>query len=236
MELSGEVIGGRFFTGVDGIQFASRPAAAFLSEMGERRASGGAPVTGSEGVKGTKDAPVTPPDSSPDPSPEAGVYLLNACDPASPCGLGIDMWDRKLPQRIPSNHIIFRRSAGICELLLVSRRNGREVEFLAPPPAETQGRAWAEERDESGAGEDTSGSRAKSAAEEQDGASALEAPGDTFTAVIDALVLSLSRAVDPPHRLRIEKINGKSSKDSPYRSLLEEFGFRADHKGLVFHR
>jgi ATP-dependent Lhr-like helicase len=57
------------------------------------------------------------------------VYWMNACDPASPCGLGIDMYDGFLPTRLPSNHLVFHGS----RLVLISQKHGKEITVLTEP-------------------------------------------------------------------------------------------------------
>jgi hypothetical protein len=49
---------------------------------------------------------------------------MNACDPASPCGVLDGM-----PPRVPSTWLAFRGP----RLVLVARRNGREIECRVPP-------------------------------------------------------------------------------------------------------
>ena len=55
------------------------------------------------------------------------VFWMNAKDPASPCGLGLDALD--LPQRVAATHLVYR---GV-ELVLVSKRSGKQLEFRRPP-------------------------------------------------------------------------------------------------------
>jgi ATP-dependent Lhr-like helicase len=105
MELSGEVTGGHFIEGIEGIQFISRQAVSLLGH--------------SEAEKEDRTA-------------GERIIMLNACDPASPCGLGLDIWQGKMPARIASTHIVFRDLFPESELLLVSRRWGTELEFMRP--------------------------------------------------------------------------------------------------------
>jgi ATP-dependent Lhr-like helicase len=95
MELSGEVLSGRFFEGIPGLQFASPQA--FEELRGEL--------------------------------PEDAVYWMNAVDPASLCGTGLGAFKGILPPRVPSTHLVFHGRA----LVLVSRRQGRELELRFPP-------------------------------------------------------------------------------------------------------
>jgi ATP-dependent Lhr-like helicase len=94
MELSGEVLTGRFFCGVPGPQFASH--AAF------RRLQAGLD--------------------------EGAAYWMSAVDPASPCGLGLE-GQGDLPHRRATTTLSFVGTA----LVLVSRRNGRELVFSIDP-------------------------------------------------------------------------------------------------------
>ena len=60
---------------------------------------------------------------------EDAVYWMNACDPASLCGVKLEGLDPHLPSRIPSNHIVYRGT----QVVLISRRNGKELEIFVPP-------------------------------------------------------------------------------------------------------
>jgi ATP-dependent Lhr-like helicase len=98
MELSGEVVAGRFFEGVRGIQFALPSALEILAT-----AAG--------------------------PGFDDAVYWMNAADPCSVAGVGIEGLEPGLPPRLPTTHLVFH-GAG---LALVSRRRGRDLEFRVPP-------------------------------------------------------------------------------------------------------
>jgi ATP-dependent Lhr-like helicase len=54
------------------------------------------------------------------------TFWLNACDPASPCGLGLG--DGKLPQRRPQNYLSYLDD----ELALVVENGGSRLRFLLP--------------------------------------------------------------------------------------------------------
>jgi ATP-dependent Lhr-like helicase len=95
MELSGEVLGGHFFKGISGLQFAD-PGAVRMMEKG---------------------------------LPEDSLYFINAADPASLCGRGIEELKGTLPSRLPTTHLVFR---GV-KLLLTSKRKGRDLTFHIPP-------------------------------------------------------------------------------------------------------
>ncbi len=60
--------------------------------------------------------------------PDDAVYWMNATDPASPCGLGLESLKGELPPRVPSNWLVYRGST----LVLAARRDGKEMTILAP--------------------------------------------------------------------------------------------------------
>ena len=64
-----------------------------------------------------------------DPLPEESVYWLNANDPASLCGIRLEALKGGLPSRITSTHMVYHGK----RLVLISRRNGSILEFLASP-------------------------------------------------------------------------------------------------------
>jgi len=102
MELSGEVLGGYFFHGLSGLQFASHQA--FRTLQGRL--------------------------------PDDAVYWLNATDPASVCGLGIDGFRGKLPKREVGSHLVYQGS----KLVLTSQRQGKSltIDAEATDPMMTQ--------------------------------------------------------------------------------------------------
>jgi ATP-dependent Lhr-like helicase len=59
----------------------------------------------------------------------ARVVWMTAVDPASPCGLGLGDIYAGLPARLPGNHVVFRGG----DLIMTSRRNGRELSFTVAP-------------------------------------------------------------------------------------------------------
>jgi ATP-dependent helicase Lhr and Lhr-like helicase len=61
--------------------------------------------------------------------PYDAVYWMNATDPASLCGSGLEGMPERLPARLPSTHLVFR---GV-RLVLVSRRYGKELDLLCTP-------------------------------------------------------------------------------------------------------
>lgn len=56
------------------------------------------------------------------------IYFVNACDPASLCGLGLD-GTALLPRRVPGNWMVYRGST----LVLVLQKGGKELTVLVPP-------------------------------------------------------------------------------------------------------
>jgi ATP-dependent Lhr-like helicase len=93
MELSGELVTGRFFDGIGGPQFALPGIAA---ELPARDAA-------------------------------EPTWWLNACDPASLCGVPVRVEGASRPD--PTSHVVYRGDA----VVLVSRRSGRDLAFAAPP-------------------------------------------------------------------------------------------------------
>ncbi len=61
--------------------------------------------------------------------PEDAVYWMNAVDPASPCGIGLDELKPLLPHRLPTTHLVFHGK----KLVLVSKKNGKELVFNIEP-------------------------------------------------------------------------------------------------------
>jgi ATP-dependent helicase Lhr and Lhr-like helicase len=61
--------------------------------------------------------------------PEKFIYWMNAQDPASLCGLGLEELKGKLPSRLATNHLVFRGT----ELVLESQRQGKVLAFHVEP-------------------------------------------------------------------------------------------------------
>jgi ATP-dependent helicase Lhr and Lhr-like helicase len=61
--------------------------------------------------------------------PHDMVYWVNAADPASLCGSGLEGVREQLPARLPSTHLVYN---GV-RLVLVSRRYGKELDIKAQP-------------------------------------------------------------------------------------------------------
>jgi ATP-dependent helicase Lhr and Lhr-like helicase len=57
------------------------------------------------------------------------VYWLNAADPASLCGVGLEGLKEDLPPRIPGTHLVYHGT----RLTVVSRRFGKEVRITVEP-------------------------------------------------------------------------------------------------------
>lgn len=61
--------------------------------------------------------------------PEDAIYWLNATDPASLCGVGVEGLKEALPARQVTSHLVYHGT----RLVLVSRRRGRELLFNVGP-------------------------------------------------------------------------------------------------------
>jgi len=61
--------------------------------------------------------------------PSERIYFVNACDPASVAGLGLDAGSPHLPRRVPSNWMVFRGS----QWVLVLQKAGKELTVLVEP-------------------------------------------------------------------------------------------------------
>ena len=61
--------------------------------------------------------------------PEHVIYWLNATDPASCCGLGLDGLKQTLPSRVDSTHLVYRGS----QLIVVSQRNAKKLTIQLLP-------------------------------------------------------------------------------------------------------
>jgi hypothetical protein len=112
MELAGELLAGRFFGGVNSLQFAAPDIARELEAARDI----------------CNNASETQP-----------VWSLNAADPASPCALAVDGLspepDRTFPARLPTTRLVFLGG----RLAISAQKGGRELqvdESLLPPEAE----------------------------------------------------------------------------------------------------
>jgi ATP-dependent Lhr-like helicase len=63
--------------------------------------------------------------------PENAVFWLNAADPASLCGIGIDALRTALPRRIAGNHLVYHGFRPV----VISRGNGRHLNIGVPADA-----------------------------------------------------------------------------------------------------
>jgi ATP-dependent Lhr-like helicase len=61
--------------------------------------------------------------------PEDAIYWVNATDPVSVCGLSIDALRGAGPSRLTGNHLVYRGN----RLVVISKRNGKDLTFLVPP-------------------------------------------------------------------------------------------------------
>ena len=57
------------------------------------------------------------------------VYWINATDPASLCGIQLDSIRGILPARVATTHLVYRGN----QLMVVSKRNGRDLKFNVAP-------------------------------------------------------------------------------------------------------
>jgi len=57
--------------------------------------------------------------------PGDAVYWMNAADPASPCGIGLDELRPMFPHRLATTHLVFHGQ----KVVLVSKKNGKELIF-----------------------------------------------------------------------------------------------------------
>jgi len=57
------------------------------------------------------------------------IFWMNALDPASPCGLGLEATRGDYPARHPSTHLVFHGP----QLVVTSRRHGGELEIRVGP-------------------------------------------------------------------------------------------------------
>ncbi len=102
MELSGEILSGRFFEGIQSLQFASHEAFRLLRRK----------------------------------LPEDFVYWMNAADPASLCGSGIEGLKSDLPARLFSNYLVFHGD----RLVVAAGRNCKSLDIRVPPDDPNLGR------------------------------------------------------------------------------------------------
>jgi len=61
--------------------------------------------------------------------PEDAVYWMNAADPASPCGIGLEELKPLFPHRLAATHLVFHGK----KLVLVSKKSGKELIFNVEP-------------------------------------------------------------------------------------------------------
>jgi len=102
MELAGELVTGRFFEGIQSLQFAV-PSIAEELEVAEAAIAGT-----SAGAAGSP------------------VYWMNAADPASPAGWNIAGLNLRLPSRNAASRLCFRGK----DLAAVSGKSGKELELF----------------------------------------------------------------------------------------------------------
>jgi ATP-dependent Lhr-like helicase len=61
--------------------------------------------------------------------PDGAIYWMSALDPASPCALGLEGLPYSPPPRLSTTHLVFHGA----ELVLISRRLGRDLTVRVPP-------------------------------------------------------------------------------------------------------
>lgn len=61
--------------------------------------------------------------------PEDEIYWINAADPASVCGIRLEIFKNKLPKRLITNHLVFHGK----ELVLISEKKGKNLIFYVAP-------------------------------------------------------------------------------------------------------
>ncbi len=116
MEFSGEVVAGRFFEGIKGLQFADP---SLIEKWGHGEYAG----TRSARTRSAEDGGAKSTEYS------GAVWWVNAADPASLCGVDVEALKQALPSRLPTTHVVFHGDM----VVLVSRRKGLELEIRVPP-------------------------------------------------------------------------------------------------------
>jgi len=153
MELSGEIVSGRFFQGIPGLQFCTPTALGILLKE----------------------------------LPEDEIYWMNAADPASPCGIGLEELKPLFPHRLPTTHLVFHGK----KLVLVSKKNGKEIIFFEEPDH------------------------------------------PRLPEYLEFYKTLLSREFQPLKYIGVETVNDESVLDSPYKEVLQRFGFKKDYKAMT---
>ena len=60
--------------------------------------------------------------------PEDNIFWINAVDPASLCGISLDILKGSLPKRLPSTHLVYKGR----DLAMVSEGHGKSLTFHVP--------------------------------------------------------------------------------------------------------
>lgn len=63
------------------------------------------------------------------PFPQGTIYFMSAIDPASLCGIGLELFKPELPPRVASTHLVYHDS----RLVLISNRLGKKLHFNTGP-------------------------------------------------------------------------------------------------------
>ena len=108
MELAGELTQGYFFKEIPGPQFVSPAALRELHHWSPMAQASNQPA-----------------------HKQNTTFWINATDPISLAGIGIDALKGVYPRRIPSNHIVFEGTA----IVLISEKNGRNITINVPSSA-----------------------------------------------------------------------------------------------------
>ena len=61
--------------------------------------------------------------------PDDRIFWINAVDPASLCGISLDVFKGSLPKRLPSTHLVYKGR----DLAMVSEGHGKSLTFHVPP-------------------------------------------------------------------------------------------------------
>ena len=117
MELSGEVVSGRFFDKIPGPQYMTpQGLRLFMGLFANSATNPDSTTSDRDPAKSHRDIF------------SSNVFFLNAADPLSPAGLGLKVFDADLPARVPGNHLVIHGG----KLALTSRRHGRALHFHCP--------------------------------------------------------------------------------------------------------
>ena len=212
MELSGEVVSGRFFDTIPGPQYMT-PQALRLFLRWDLAGMAGKTEAAHQAEDSTKVDAITQADNAINTNalPQANhayrvgsaeqteqaagstgaIFFINATDPISPAGLGLKVLDAELPTRVASNHLVIHGN----RLVLTSRKQGRVLHFHCP------------------------------------------ADDPSLHAYLDLLHHLAYRSYSPLRRLQIEEINGEPARTSPWLAAIEaKFNVIQDYQSVTIQR